>query len=77
MEGQPHQSTPDCDNLLKAFFDGIMPRRNRTQGQKGCDDRKIHCYSAFKVWVKPENACIQVVEYDQDDFIACFGDFTV
>ena len=73
MEGQPHQSTPDCDNLLKAFFDSVMPRANKAKGEKGADDRKIHCYAAFKVWVRPENACIKIVEYGGNDFLAAFS----
>lgn len=77
MEGQPHQSTPDCDNLLKAFFDGIMPRRNKSKGEKGTDDRKIHCYTAFKIWVKPEDACIRIIEYTHQEFTKTFCDLTV
>jgi Holliday junction resolvase RusA-like endonuclease len=72
MEGMPHQNTPDCDNLLKAFFDAVMPRKNKTRQEKGSDDRKIHCYAAFKIWVKPEDACIKIVEYDQSEFMSQF-----
>lgn len=72
MNGKPHQGTPDCDNLLKAFFDGVLPRRNKSKGEKGIDDRKIHCYAAFKIWVPQDQACIKIVEYDQNEFIESF-----
>ncbi len=67
-----HQSTPDCDNLIKAYLDGVMPRRNKSKGQKGIDDRKVHCYAAFKIWVRPEEACIKILEYDEVEFIKVF-----
>lgn len=66
---EPHQNQPDSDNLVKALFDSLMPRRNRSGGQKGDDDRKIHCYSAFKLWVLPGDACIRVIEYRKGDFL--------
>ena len=69
-----HQSTPDCDNLIKAFLDGIMPRKNKASGEKGSDDRKVHCYAAFKMWVKPEEASIKILEYNDIDFIKTFED---
>ena len=72
--GMPHQSTPDCDNLLKAFFDGIMPRKNKTRQEKGADDRKIHCYAAFKVWCNENEERIVIKEYNQEEFDACFDD---
>ena len=72
MAGQPHQSTPDWDNLTKALFDGLMPRKSRTSGEKGNDDRKIHCGSPFKIWVYPEDACIKAIEYDKDDYMGVF-----
>lgn len=72
MIGKPHMSTPDCDNLLKAFFDGIMPRKNKTKQEKGSDDRRIHCYVAFKVWVEWDDACIKVLEYNEEDFLDAF-----
>lgn len=72
--GEPHESVPDLDNLLKAFFDGIMPRKNKTKKEMGCDDRKIHSYAAFKVWVEQENACIEIVEYKKQDFLSAFSD---
>lgn len=72
MVGKPHTSTPDLDNLLKAFFDSIMPRRNRVAGDKGADDRKIHTYTAFKVWVPEGEEGIDVVEYGQEAYDAIF-----
>ena len=72
-ENKPHQSVPDADNMIKAFLDALMPRKRRGNGETGKDDRQVHCYAAFKVWVAPENACIKVVEYNSDDFIQAFG----
>jgi Holliday junction resolvase RusA-like endonuclease len=72
MDGQPHTSTPDLDNLLKAFFDGIMPRKNKTKNEKGSDDRKIHCYAAFKVWCQQDQARIVISEYEEKDFNRSF-----
>jgi Holliday junction resolvase RusA-like endonuclease len=68
----PHQSTPDCDNMIKSFLDGIMPRRNKAKGEKGMDDRKVHCYAAFKMWVKPEEAGVKILEYDDIEFMKTF-----
>lgn len=73
MEGQPHMSTPDLDNLLKAFFDGIMPRKNKTKKEKGSDDRKIHCYTAFKTWCNQDCARIVILEYDPEEFMSVFS----
>ncbi len=73
MVGQPHMSTPDCDNLLKAFFDGIMPRKNKTKQEKGTDDRKIHCYAAFKVWCHQGEERIVISEYLPADFLEVFS----
>lgn len=70
---KPHQSTPDCDNMIKAFLDGICPRKNKSKGEKGTDDRHVHCYAAFKVWVPKEESCIKIVEYDQSDFMSSFS----
>lgn len=67
-----HQNTPDLDNYLKQKFDSIMPRKNRLKKEKGVDDRKIFCYAAFKVWVEWDEACIKVLEYNPDDFMAAF-----
>lgn len=74
MIHKPHQSTPDCDNMMKSFLDGLMPRRNRAKGMKGADDRKIHCYAAFKVWALPEEACIKIIEYEAAEFLEVFKD---
>lgn len=70
MNGQPHTSTPDLDNMIKALFDGIMPRRNRISGQTGADDRKIHCYTSFKVWCEPGMERIVIAEYSPVDFLS-------
>lgn len=67
-----HQNMPDIDNFIKKTFDGIMPRRNRAAHQKGADDRKIHCYTTFKVWVEWEEACIKILEYNETDYIEAF-----
>lgn len=72
FNGAPHTSTPDLDNMLKALFDGLMPRRNRISGGIGADDRKIHSYSAFKVWCTPGEERIVVVEYKKEDFLKVF-----
>lgn len=69
---KPHQSTPDWDNLTKALFDALMPRKSRTSGEKGADDRLIHCGAIFKVWVLPDEACIKVLEYEENDFMDAF-----
>ncbi len=68
----PHTSTPDLDNLIKALFDGIMPRRNRIGGGVGADDRRIHCYTAFKIWVPSGEERIDIVEYNQDQYLSLF-----
>lgn len=73
MGGKPHTSTPDLDNMIKAIFDSIMPRRNRISGEKGADDRKIHCYAAFKVWVPEGEERIDIVEYSELDFTSTFS----
>lgn len=67
-----HQTTPDIDNYIKQLFDNIMPRRNRISGEKGTDDRKIHCYAAFKVWVEWDDACVKILEYAAEDFLSVF-----
>ena len=74
MLHKPHQSTPDWDNLTKSLFDALMPRKKRTNGEKGPDDRLVHCGAIFKVWVKPEEACIKVIEYSSESFIDAFKD---
>lgn len=67
-----HQSTPDLDNYLKQLYDAIMPRKNRQRGEKGEDDRKIHNYAAFKVWVPLEQAGMKIVEYDPQEYMNIF-----
>lgn len=68
----PHQNTPDCDNMMKSFLDGLMPRRNRSKGMKGADDRKVHCYAAFKVWVMPDEGCIKIIQYEEKEYLKEF-----
>lgn len=68
-----HQNTPDLDNYLKQLYDSIMPRKNRLKKEKGCDDRKIYCYAAFKVWVEWDDACVRILEYNPQDFISVFA----
>ena len=70
--GQPHMNTPDLDNCLKAFFDGIMPRKNKTKTEKGSDDRRIHCYAAFKRWCRIGEEKIVIKEYDAAEYLECF-----
>ena len=72
MLGKPHMNTPDADNYIKALFDGIMPRRNRVAGQKGSDDRKIHCYTMFKTWVPYGDEKIIIAEYDAKEYAGTF-----
>lgn len=69
---KPHQTTPDWDNYIKSLFDALMPRKSRTKGEKGNDDRKIHCGAIFKVWVTKEEACIKVLEYNSHEFMEVF-----
>ncbi len=69
---KPHQSTPDWDNLTKSLFDALMPRKKRTNGETGTDDRQIHCGAIFKVWVLPDEACVKIVEYDTVEFMEAF-----
>jgi Holliday junction resolvase RusA-like endonuclease len=64
-----HTSTPDWDNFAKAFQDGIMPRKSKTSGEKGRDDRSIHSVAVFKIWVPAEEACIKVIEYSKNDYL--------
>lgn len=68
MDGQPHTNTPDTDNMIKALFDSILPRRNRIAGQKGADDRKIHCYAVRKTWCPPGSEGIVISEYDPIEY---------
>ena len=39
MNGQPHQQTPDIDNLEKAILDSLFD-----------DDKKVHKVMATKIW---------------------------
>lgn len=64
-----HQNTPDLDNYLKQLYDAIMPRKNRLRNEKGADDRKIHNYAAFKVWVPLEEGCMKIIEYGAEQFL--------
>lgn len=70
--GQPHESLPDADNLIKKLQDSLMPRKNRRSGEGGNDDRKIHCFAVFKIWCKNGDERIEIVEYDKDDFVKAF-----
>ena len=72
MSGRPHEGTPDLDNLIKALLDGIMPRRNRTAGDTGADDRRIHNYIPFKIWCPPGDEKIVINEYDAGDILSLF-----
>lgn len=69
---KPHQNMPDWDNFVKAAQDGLMPRKSRTTGEKGRDDRSIHCVAVFKVWVKEDESCIKILEYNEAEFISVF-----
>lgn len=53
MHGQPHQQTPDLDNLVKGVIDAAM------HGQ-GLDDKKIWRIRAQKRWSR--NAAIRIDE---------------
>lgn len=72
MKYKEHQNMPDIDNFIKKTFDGVMPRRNRIAKHRGADDRKIHCYTTFKVWVEWEEACIKLVEYSPEEYMKEF-----
>jgi len=70
---KPHQATPDWDNFIKALFDALMPRKKRMWGQKGTqDDRVVHCGAIFKIWVLPDEGCIKVIEYAENEFMGVF-----
>jgi hypothetical protein len=53
-------------------MDALMPRKNKRLGEHGADDRRIHCFASFKIWVKRGDECIKIVEYDEDDFNLAF-----
>jgi Holliday junction resolvase RusA-like endonuclease len=69
---KPKTTSPDIDNYAKAVFDGLMPRKNKRSGEKGADDRRIHSFAAFKVWVRRGEGCIKIVEYNEDEFMKAF-----
>jgi Holliday junction resolvase RusA-like endonuclease len=69
---KPKVTSPDIDNYAKAVFDGLMPRKNKRFGEKGADDRRIHCFAVFKIWVKRGDECVKIVEYDEKDFMKEF-----
>lgn len=70
--GTPHTSKPDCDNLIKSMIDGLVPRKNKSKGEKGRDDKEIWSYAAFKYWAHDGEARIVIKEYNQEDFIQNF-----
>jgi Holliday junction resolvase RusA-like endonuclease len=70
--GKPKITAPDADNYLKAVMDGLMPRKNKRLGEVGADDRRIHCFAVFKIWVKRGDECVKIVEYDEKDFMKEF-----
>ncbi len=70
----PHDNTPDWDNFIKALFDSLMPRKSKTKGEKGSDDRRIHCGAVFKIWVSDDECCIKILEYNKNDFEKVFID---
>jgi hypothetical protein len=49
-----------------------MPRKNKRFGEKGADDRRIHCFAVFKIWVRRGDECIKIVEYDENEFMEGF-----
>jgi len=72
MNGKPHQSKPDCDNLLKSMIDGLIPPKNKTKGEKGRDDKEVWCYAAFKFWVEEFDGRIEIIEYNEYEFVEVF-----
>lgn len=73
MLNKPHKSKPDCDNLIKSLIDGLIPRKNRTNGETGRDDKDVWSYAAFKYWVEQDEACIVIKEYSMDEFCGVFS----
>ena len=50
MKGKPHQQTPDLDNLLKAFLDGLCSQ-----------DNYIHCIGRLeKVWAEQGSIQLEI-----------------
>lgn len=45
MEGKPHKSKPDIDNLMKGFMDALLYNTGKT-------DEKVWSVSACKLWDK-------------------------
>lgn len=72
MANTKHTSKPDCDNLIKSLIDGLIPRKNKSKGETGRDDKEIWSYAAFKYWVETDDACIVIKEYDEVDFVRMF-----
>lgn len=73
MVGKPHQSKPDADNLLKSLFDALIPKKNRSAGQTGKDDKELWCYSVFKYWAENGGGRIKISEYDATQYLNGFG----
>lgn len=70
---KPKITAPDADNYLKGIFDALMPRKNKRFGETGSDDRRIHCFAVFKIWVRRGDECIKIVEYDSKEFMNEFN----
>jgi Holliday junction resolvase RusA-like endonuclease len=71
--GTPHRSKPDADNLLKGLFDALIPKKKRSKGETGKDDKELWCYSVFKFWCLPDDGRIEIWEYTEEDYLAAFG----
>ena len=48
MDGEPHQQTPDIDNLEKAILDSLF-----------LDDKKVHKVMASKIWGRSGKVAIK------------------
>lgn len=59
--GQPHQSKPDIDNLVKGFLDALLD-----------DDARIWEVHARKVWVD-----VPFIRYGKEEFIDIFENKTI
>lgn len=73
MNGRPHQSKPDADNLLKAAFDAIIPKKKRSKGERGKDDKELWSYTVMKTWCNSSEARIEIIEYDASEYMAVFN----
>ena len=73
MVGKPHQSKPDADNMLKSLFDALIPKKNRSAGQKGKDDKELWSYSVFKYWAEEGGGRIEISEYDESEYLDSLG----